>query len=78
MGKRGITADASCYAHYIRILGAASDFDGAKAVFDEAPRPRSAQMWAEMIQACNMCGDPSFASGIVSDADAPQSDDSGQ
>uniref|UniRef100_A0A7S3C4N7 Pentacotripeptide-repeat region of PRORP domain-containing protein n=1 Tax=Haptolina ericina TaxID=156174 RepID=A0A7S3C4N7_9EUKA len=49
----------------LRCLGNTGDFDRARRLFEAAPRPRSPLVWREMIQVCNLCGEPDFAGKVL-------------
>ena len=52
----------------LRTLGNANDFEGARITFERAPRPRPQVVWEEMIRVCNLCGEPAFASEVLSES----------
>ena len=52
----------------LRTLGNAQDFAGARRTFERAPRPRPQVVWEEMIRVCNLCGEPGFASEVLSES----------
>ena len=45
----------------IRTLGNAGDIEGARALFEQLPKPRPQAVWKEMLRLCNQCGETSFA-----------------
>jgi len=62
---RGLLAEPHATFHLIRTLGNAGDFEGARRVFEAAPRPRPELVWSEMLRCCNVCGEPAFASDVL-------------
>ena len=68
------TDDPPWHAHpswlrdVLRTLGNVRDFEAARMAFGRAPVPRARVVWEEMIRVCNLCGEPAFASEVLSES----------
>lgn len=56
---------ARSVCNVLRTLGNAGDFAGARLVFELVPLPRPPTVWSEMVNVCNQCGEPRFASTLL-------------
>ena len=61
-------ARPKCVRDVLRTLGHAEDFEAARKVFENCPKPRPRFVWSTMIDVCNACGEPAFASAVLAES----------
>ena len=61
-------ARPTCVRDVLRTLGNAEDFGAARSVFETTPKPRPRVVWSTMLDVCNACGEPAFASAVLAES----------